>query len=184
MRIIPRLLGFGLLSILVLLVMACESTKSTTTEFGSPNRARGAVLAKPESRQIVRFTDSTAEYTTSRSELATAFIREFGDGTVIDKIQVRKAPVDAGGPVTYYIIGMGLRSGSFRAMALPLTSGGDDTYYLRPGAERYILSSVGCPACYFNFDNGRIVGAICSENAPGSHCDLKVEVNNSLFTAR
>lgn len=184
MSFFPRLLGLGLLSILVLLVMSCESIKPTTTEFGSPNRIKGNVLAKPESRQIVHFTDSTAEYKTSRSELAKAFIREFGDGTVIDKVQVRKAPTGAGEPVSYYLIGMGLRSGSFRAMALPLTGGGDNTYYLRPGAERYILTSVGCNTCYFNFENSRIVGTTCSENSGGSHCDLKVEVNNSLFTAR
>ncbi|MBF9236562.1 hypothetical protein I2I05_04055 [Hymenobacter sp. BT683] len=184
MRFLPRLLGLGLLSLLVLLVMSCETTKQTTTEFGSPNRIKGEVIAKPESRQIVHFTDSTTEYTTPRSELATAFIKEFGDGTVVDKVQVRKAPVGADQPVSYFLIGMGLRNGMFRAMALPLTAGGDNTYYLRPGAERYILTSLGCTSCFFNFENGRIVSTSCSENSGGSRCDLKVEVANSLFAAR
>jgi hypothetical protein len=184
MSYFPRFLGLGLSGLLVaLLAMSCEMSKPTTSEFGSPNRIKGEVIAKPESRQIVHFTDSTTEYTTSRSELAKAFIRQFGDGTVIDKVQVRKAPVGPNEPVNYYLIGLGLRNGMFRAMALPLTSGGDNTYYLRPGAERYTLTSVGCATCYFNFENGRIVGTTCSQNSGGSHCDLKVETNNTLFAA-
>ena len=85
MKLIPRLLGLGLLSILVLLLaMSCESSKQATNEFGSPNRLKGEIIAKPESRQIVHFTDSSTEYTTPRSELAKAFIRQFADGTVVD----------------------------------------------------------------------------------------------------
>jgi hypothetical protein len=76
---------------------------------------------------------------------------------------------------------MGLRNGMFRAMALPLTAGGDNTFYLRPNAERYTITSVGCPMCFFNFENGRIVGTSCSENSSGSQCDLKVDSNNTLF---
>ncbi|WP_152559991.1 hypothetical protein [Hymenobacter sp. IS2118] len=184
MRFAPRLLGIGLLSLLVLLMMSCEATKQSSNEFGSPKLMKGEAIAKVESREVVHFTDSTAEYATSRSELATAFIREFGDGTVVDKVQVRKAPVGDGQPVTYYLIGMGLRNGGFRAMALPLTAGGDNTYYLRPGAERYILTGVGCAVCFFNFENGRIVSTTCSRNLGGGHCDLKVEVTNSLFAAK
>ena len=119
---------------------------------------------------------------TPRSELARAFIRQFGDGTVVDKIQVRKAPGEAGAAVSYYLIGMGLRNGMFRAMALPLTGGGDNTFYLRPTAERYTITGVGCPMCFFNFENGRIVGTSCNERLGGSNCDLKVDNNNSLFS--
>jgi hypothetical protein len=168
----------------MLLTMSCETAKQSANEFGSPTAIKGEAIAKPESRQIVHFTDTTTEYKTPRSELAKAFIRQFGDGTVVDKIQVRKAPLGPDAPVSYYLIGMGLRNGMFRAMALPLTGGGDNTYYLRPSAERYTLTSVGCAACYFNFENGRIVGTTCSQNSGGSHCDLKVEANNTLFATK
>ena len=182
MNFLPRLLGFGLLSLLLaLLVMACESTKPAGNEYGSPNRNKGEAIAKPESRQIVHFTDSSTEYRTPRSELAQAFIRQFGDGTVVDKIQVRKAPAGPQDPVVYYLIGMGLRNGMFRAMALPLTAGGDDTYYLRPSAERYVLIGTGCPACFFNFENGRIVGTSCNDTSGGTRCDFKTVPNNELF---
>ncbi|WP_210517722.1 hypothetical protein [Hymenobacter terricola] len=182
MKYLSRLLGLSLLGLLTaLLVMSCETSKPTANEFGKPNRIKGEVIAAPESRQIVHFTDSSTQYVTPRSELAKAFIRQFGDGTVVDKIQVRKAPVGPSDPVSYYLIGMGLRNGMFRAMALPLTGGGDNTFYLRPNAERYTLTGVGCATCFFNFENGRIVGTSCDANAGGSRCDLKVDSNNSLF---
>ena len=118
-----------MLSLLVLLLaMSCESMKPSANEFGSPNRLKGEVIAAPESRQIVQLTDSSTKFITPRSELAKAFIRQFGDGTVIDKIQVRKAPGTAGAAVSYYLIGLGLRNGAFRAMALPLSNGGDNTF--------------------------------------------------------
>ena len=181
MNFLPRLLGLGLLSLLVLLLaVGCESTKPS--EYGNPNRIKGAAIEAPESRQIVHITDSSTEYMTPRSELARAFIRQFNDGTVIDKVQVRKAPTDGGTTPIYYVIGMGLRNGQFRAMALPLATGGDNTYYLRPNAERYTILGSNCPQCFFNFENGRIVGTTCGERISGATCDLKVENNNSLFS--
>ena len=69
----------------------------------------------------------------------------------------------------------------FRAMALPLTGGGDNTFYLRNNAECYTLTGVGCPACFFNFENGRIIGTSCDENFGGTTCDLKVANSVSLF---
>jgi hypothetical protein len=182
MKYLPRLLGLGLLSLLLgLLLMSCESTKPGNSEFGSPGRIKGAVVVKPESQHIVHFTDSTTEYVTSRVALTKAFIRQFADGTVVDKVQVRKAPAGPRESVTYYLIGMGLRNGKFRAMALPLASGGDNSFYLRPSAERYTLTGEGCAACFFNFGNGRIVGTSCDGGSSGGHCDLTVEPNNTLF---
>ena len=181
MKFLPRLLGLGLLSLLALLLMVgCESTKPA--EYGSPNRTRGTAIEAPESRQIVHFTDSSTEYVTPRSELARAFIRQFNDGTVIDKVQVRKAPTEGGPAPVYYDIGMGLRNGQFRAMALPLNTGGDNTYFLRPNADRYTITGSNCPMCFFNFENGRIVGTTCGERISGATCDLKVESNNFLFS--
>jgi hypothetical protein len=185
MKYLSRLLGLSLLGLLTaLLVMSCESSKPSGGEFGSPNRIKGETIARPESRQIVHFTDSSTEYMTPRNELADAFIRQFNDGTVIDKVMVRKAPTDAKDPVKYFLVGMGLRNGMFRAMALPLTAGGDNSYYLSPTAERYTITSVGCPTCFFNFENGRIVGTSCGENSGGSRCDLKVANNVSFFAAK
>ena len=84
----------------------------------APTRLKGEAIAKPESRQIVHFTDSSTEYITPRNELAQAFIRQFNDGTVIDKVQVRKAPGDAKTPV-YYLIGMGCAMACFGPWPCP-----------------------------------------------------------------
>ena len=72
----------------------------------------------------------------------------------------------------------------FRAMALPLQNGGDNTFSLSSATERYIISGVVCSSCTFNFEGGRIVGTTCSDNSGGSLCDLRVEPTNSLFLRR
>ena len=45
MKLLSRLLGLGLLSVLLLLLaMSCESMKPSTNEYGSPNRIKGAAV--------------------------------------------------------------------------------------------------------------------------------------------
>ena len=187
MNYLPRLLGLGLLTLLVaMLMMSCESTKPGAGEFGTPTRVSEEAMKGPESREIVQLTNGKPEFITPQSDLAAAFIRQFSDGTVIDKIMVHKAPADAGdkGPASYYLVGMGLNNGSFRAMALPLVGSGGGSYYLSPNAERYVITSTGCPRCFFNFENGRIVGTTCAEASSGTTCDLKVESANDLLSRR
>ena len=192
MRLFPRLLGLGLLILMMLLLtMSCETSRRTTDEYVAPNRAEATTDEDNErpsevaSRQIAQLNDfGKIEFKTPQSELARAFIRQFHDGTVIDKIMVRKAPGKDKLSTGYYLVGMGLRNGMFRAMALPLQNGGDNTFSLSSAAERYIISGVGCTGCTFNFEDGRIVGTTCSDNSGGSLCDLRVEPSNSLFTRR
>lgn len=189
MRILPRILGLGLLSLLIaLLSMACETSRRGTDEYQAPGRseATDASADRPSevlTRQIAQLNDlGKIEYRTSQSELARAFIRQFGDGTVIDKVMVRKAPGKGRDASGYFLVGMGLRNGMFRAMALPLQNGGDNTFSLSSATERYILSGVGCSTCTFNFEGTRIVGTTCTDNSGGSRCDLRVEPTNSMFT--
>ncbi|WP_375417525.1 hypothetical protein [uncultured Hymenobacter sp.] len=194
MRLLPRLLGLGLLSLLfALLTMSCETSRRGTEEYVRPDRVK-AVDGSPSaderpsevaSRQIAQLSETgQMEYKTSQSELARAFIRQFGDGTVIDKVMVRKAPGKGQEAAGYFLVGLGLRSGMFRAMALPLQNGGDNTFSLSSAATRYIISGVGCNSCTFNFEGTRIVGTTCADNSGGSRCDLRVEPTNSLFTRR
>lgn len=190
MNFLPRLLGLGLLSLLLgLLLASCETTKRGADEYALPSKVPGLSTSTPttktaESRQIAQVTDSSVVFKTPQSELATAFIRQFGDGTVVDKVLVRKAPVGPKETGGYFLVGMGQRNGNFRAMALPLSIGGDNSYNLSPLAERYVITAVGCPACFFNFEGGRIVGTTCSENSGGNRCDLKMIPNNTLFASK
>lgn len=184
MKLFPRLLGLSLLSLLVglLLLTSCETSKPGVGETAIPVELRTSSNKGTESRQIAQVTETGTTYKTPRAELASAFIEQFGDGTVIDRVLVQKAPADPQGPVNYFLVGMGLRDGMFRAMALPLNSGGDNTYSLSGTAERYILTSVGCQTCYFNFENGRIMGTSCSDG--DGRCSLRIVANNAMFSKK
>jgi hypothetical protein len=190
MRLLPRLLGFGLLGLLagLLLLTSCETTR--TRESSDPVReaqrlsdeaaARRSMLVSKQIAQLVEAGPPT--FKTAQSVLASAFIRQFGDGTVVDKVLVRPAPSAPKEKTTYYLIGMGLKDGHFRAMALPLRDSGSGALYLTPDAERYVLTGTGCPTCVFDFEGDRIVGSTCGDNAEaGSTCTFQVLDNNTLF---
>jgi hypothetical protein len=119
-----------------------------------------------------------------RDQLAKAFIRQFGDGTTIDKTMVRKVQGKPKDPPMYYLVGLGLRNGMFRGMALPLTKSTGSELYLSSNATRYIISGVDCPFCFFDFEHNDIVGSTCEENSGGNRCDLRVEETNTLFSRR
>lgn len=194
MNWLSRLLGLGLLAalVLVLALTSCESVRRGQGENAAPSKSsstNGGAGGEPAGmRPIARFAGTKVTYQTPQATLAAALIREFNDGTVIDKIIVRKAPAAPGEKPACFLVGMGLKNGNFRAMALPLTlaQGAEgETYSLSPSAPRYVLAGVGCPACYFDFDDsGQIVGTSCSENSGGSSCDLRIERSNSLFPSR
>jgi hypothetical protein len=174
MHLLPRLLGFGLLGLLagLLLFTSCETTRNH--ERSDP------------AREAQRINDEAGPPTfkTGQSVLAAAFIRQFGDGTVIDKVMVRPAPSAPKEPATYYLIGMGLRDGRFRAMALPLRNSGNGALLLSPNAERYVLTGSGCPTCFFNFEGNHIIGSSCDDNSGGSSCTFQVLEENTLLVRK
>ena len=195
MRTFPRLFGLLLLGLLTGLVLfsasSCETTRSR--ERGNPaaseelgrSSAGAALSGAASSRQIMQLNEAGAiSYKTSQAVLASALIRQFHDGTIIDRVMVRKAPGGDQDKPAYYLVGMGLNNGSFRAMALPLRGTDDGTFYLTPNADRYVLTSNGCPTCYFDFEDGHIVGTTCDDNAGGSNCTLKILTANNLFAHR
>ncbi|MDJ0366639.1 hypothetical protein QMK33_15890 [Hymenobacter sp. H14-R3] len=190
MRTLPRLFGLFLLGMLssLLLLSSCETTR--TSEDSNPaNRSQrvgkvpGASLSgSAASHQVMQLDgDGKVKYKLAQSVMAAALIRQFNDGTVIDRVQVRKAPgSDAVSPV-YYLIGLGHNKGSYRAIALPLRATTDSTYYLAPSASRYVISGVGCPSCYFDFEDGHIIGTTCDDNSGGSSCTMQILPANQVF---
>ncbi|TFZ67623.1 hypothetical protein E4631_06495 [Hymenobacter sp. UV11] len=192
MSALSRLFGLLLLGMLsgLLLLTSCETTR---------NREKTAPVAKAErvgdlpgaalsgaanSRQIMRLDNKGAvKYKMGQATLASALIRQFHDGTVIDNVQVRKAPGSEAANPVYYLIGLGHNNGSYRAIALPLRGTDDSTYYLSPKASRYVISGVGCPNCYFDFEDGHIIGTTCDDNSGGSSCSLKVLQENEVFVS-
>ena len=190
MRTLPRLFGLLLLGLLssLLLLASCETVRrreasDPTREAKRLSDAAGASLSgSASSRQIMHLDGKgDVKYKLSQAVMAAALIRQFGDGTVIDRIMVRKAPGSEEKQPVYYLIGMGHQNGAYRAMALPLRGTDDSTYYLTPTASRYVITGVGCPSCYFDFEDGHIVGTTCDDNSGGSSCTMKVLDANEVF---
>lgn len=187
MKIAPQVLLRRVLPLFLLLVAlaACETSKRGIPEI---NAADADNLEKRQlevsSNLVGRVIEDKVEYVVPRTQLANAFIKQFNDGTVIDKTTIRKVQGSAKDKAIYYLVGMGLRNGMYRAMAIPLETSTDNSLYLRSNAERYIITSVGCNFCFFSFEKNRIIGTDCEENTGGSRCDLEVESNNSFFPRR
>ena len=153
MKIAPQALLRRVLSFCVLtltMLSACETSKRGIPEINavdSDNLERRQL--EVNSNLVGRVIDDQVEYVVPRAQLATGFIRQFGDGTVVDKTSIRKVQGSAKDKPIYYLVGMGLRNGMYRAMAIPLETSTDNSLYLRSNAERYIVTSVGCNFCYF-----------------------------------
>ncbi|MBT9395553.1 hypothetical protein KLP40_20475 [Hymenobacter sp. NST-14] len=166
---------------------ACETSKRGFPEVSSPTSDPDALNRRQleaTSTQVADVTDGKVRYIIPKEQLAGAFTRQFADGTSINKTIIRKVQETPKDKAVYYMVGMGLRDGMFRAMALPLQTSSDNSLYLNSNAPRYIITSVGCTFCFFNFERNEIVGTSCEENTGGSRCDLRVETNNSFFPRR
>ncbi|SMB98514.1 hypothetical protein SAMN00120144_3446 [Hymenobacter roseosalivarius DSM 11622] len=182
-RVLPSLV------VLLALLAACETSRRGIPEINATDatdleRRQSEIIgadAHHNSTLVGRVIEGKVEYVVPQAQLATGFIRQFSDGTVIDKTSIRKVQGSPKDKAIYYLVGMGLRNGMYRAMAIPLETSTDNSLYLRSNAERYIVTSVGCTFCYFSFEKSRITGTECEENTGGSRCDLEVEGNNSFF---
>ena len=170
---------------------ACETTKRGFPEASSPSASDdtdsdAARRRKMEAinKQVGEVSEGKVRYIVPREQLASAFTRQFGDGTVIDKTMIRKVQETSKDKAVYYLVGIGLRNGMYRAMAIPLQSSTDNSLYLSTGADRYIIAGVGCTFCFFSFEDNEIVGTTCEENSGGSRCDLRVENDNTLLVGR
>ncbi len=194
MRTLPRLFGLLLLGLLtgLLLFSASSCDTSRTLERDRPNgdvkslsSADGALSGSASSRQIMQLSETgVISYKTTQAVLASALIRQFHDGTVIDRVIVRKAPSDSKDKPVYFLVGLGSNNGYFRAIALPLRGTDDGTFYLTPNADRYILTGSGCPTCYYDFEDGHIVGTTCDDNVGSGGCELQVLTANEVFVRK
>ena len=190
MRALSRLFGLLLLGVLsgLVLLSSCETARTSKADDdvqqvkALSNAAGASLLGIAGTRQVMRLDhQGEVQYKISQSAVAAALIRQLHDGTVIDQVQVRAAPGSDTRQPVYYLIGVGHRSGGFRAIALPLHGTDDSTYYLIPTASRYVLTGVGCRTCYFDFEAGHIIGTTCDDNAGGSSCSLQVLNANQVF---
>lgn len=169
------------LALLVLLVTGCtrreafpEESEEAPLDAEAPPVYDGQLLA-----QVVF---DSVDYIVPRQELMQPFIKEFGNGTVVDKVMIRKVQDNKDIAASYYLVGLGIRNGSFRSMALELDVASDNSLYLSSKAGKHMCeASVGCEFCYFTFADNKIVGCQCSTRAAGYNCTHKFQEGNSLL---
>lgn len=185
------------------LLSACETSRRTR-ETANPDDGTGTSEPTRRSERIERreqketadlrimdspnslvasVVENKVQYKVPRQILMQQFSRQFGDGTVVDKALIRpiQNKVKPKEKPIYYLVGMGLQNGMFRAMALPLELSTDNELYLSTTAARYVLEGRGCQMCYFNFEDDKITGTVCEDNSGGGTCTLTVVDNNTFF---
>lgn len=173
---------FFLLLFLMIGSSACSSREAMREE-SELSSEEGEVPAAPyDGKLLGQVVFDTVDYIVSRQELLQPFIREFGDGTVVDQVMIRKVQETKTDTPAYYLVGLGMRSGAFRSMALELDLAADNALYLSSsGAKHMCQSGAGCGFCYFTFSGNRITGCECDSRVPGNNCTHKFSQNNQLL---
>lgn len=135
-----------------------------------------------DGRLLAQVVFDSVDYIVSTDQLMQPFIKEFGDGTVVDKVMIRKVQESKEDTAAYYLVGLGIQNGAYRSMALELDLAADNTLYLSSKGSKYICKAgAGCSFCYFTFSGNRITGCECSSRAPGNNCDFKTSETNTLL---
>ncbi|WP_242927313.1 hypothetical protein [Pontibacter vulgaris] len=176
-------LSFYVLSLLLLLAAACTRRESFPEESEDPVAAEGEMpVEKYDGQLLAQVVFDSVDYIVPRQELMQPFIKEFGNGTVVDKVMIRKVQETKADKPAYYLVGLGIRNGSFQSMALELDVASDNSLYLSSKGSKHICqASHGCDFCYFTFVGNKIVGCECSSRVPGSNCEHKVSQQNALL---
>ncbi|MFD2247240.1 hypothetical protein [Pontibacter ruber] len=173
------------LSLLLLLATACtrrESFPEESEEEPLEAGAEGEAGPVYDGQLLAQVVFDSVDYIVPRQELLQPFIKEFGDGTVVDKVMIRKVQDKKDAAPAYYLVGLGMRNGAFRSMALELDVTSDNSLYLSSkGGKHMCTASAGCGFCYFTFSGNKIVGCECDSRVPGNNCEHKVSATNQLL---
>lgn len=177
----------GLFIMLVfLLSTACTRRESFPEDSEEPIEvAEGEeeAPAKYDGVLLAQVVFDSVDYIVDRKDLLQPFIKEFGDGTVVDKVMIRKVQETKKDKPAYYLVGLGIRNGAFKSMALQLDIASDNSLYLSSKSQKYMCNAgPGCDFCYFTFVGNTITGCECSTRAAGDNCGYKVSDTNALLT--
>lgn len=176
----------GLLYLLFFLLLASSacSTREFIQEENAENPEGGEVEAEVpyDGVLLAQVVFDTVDYIVPTEQLMQPFIKEFGDGTVVDRVMIRKVQETKEDEPAYYLVGLGMQNGAYRSMALELDLAADNSLYLSSKGSRHICkSSAGCGFCYFTFSGNRITGCQCSSRAPGNNCEHRYSEGNTLL---
>ena len=170
----------------LLLNTACARRESFPEDSDDPVEvAEGEeeAPAKYDGVLLAQVVFDSVDYIVDRKDLLQPFIKEFGDGTVVDKVMIRKVQETKKDTAGYYLVGIGIRNGAFKSMALQLDVAADNSLYLSSNSAKYICNAgPGCEFCYFTFVGNKITGCECSSRAAGNNCGYKTSQTNELLT--
>ena len=169
---------------ILFLAGACSGREviSEESDLGMEEGLEEVPVAAYDGKLLAQVIFDTVEYIVPHQELMQPFIREFGDGTVIDKIMIRKVQETKEDKPAYYLVGLGIRNGAFRSMALALDLAADNSLYLSSkGAKHICQASAGCNFCFFTFSGNEITGCECGSRATGNNCSHKFSEGNNLL---
>ncbi|MCX2739851.1 hypothetical protein [Pontibacter anaerobius] len=172
-----------LLFFLLLASSACSTREFIQEESTvNPEDAEEVAEIPYDGKLLAQVVFDTVDYIVPTEQLMQPFIREFGDGTVVDKVMIRKVQETKEDEPAYYLVGLGMQNGAYRSMALELDLAADNSLYLSSKGARHICkSSAGCGFCYFTFSGNRITGCQCSSRAPGNNCEHRYSEGNTLL---
>lgn len=174
-----RLRTLYALLLVLLLVGACTRRESFPEESDDPESAEREVY---DGKLLAQVVFDSVDYIVPRQELMQPFIREFGDGTVVDKVMISKVQETKEDKAGYYLVGMGIKNGAFRSMALELDVAADNSLYLSSKGSKHICTAgPGCGFCYFTFSGNKITGCECNTRAPGYNCEHRSTPQNQLL---
>ena len=170
--------------LILLLAGACSGPEAISEEsdMGMEEGLEEVPVATYDGKLLAQVIFDTVEYIVPRQELFQPFIKEFGDGTVVDQVMIRKVQETKEDKPAYYLVGLGIRNGAFRSMALTLDLAADNSLYLSTkGAKHICQASAGCNFCYFTFSGNEITGCECGSRATGNNCSHKFTEGNNLL---
>lgn len=180
---LPGSLSLFFLFFLVAVLVASACTRRETLpeeSIGNPEESDqvyvydGQLLAQAISDSIV--------YIAAKQQLIQPFMREFGDGTVVNKVMIHRIQDTPNDTPGFYLVALGMHNGSFRSMALSLDVAANNALYLSSNGTKHICKSgAGCSFCYFTFEGNKIVGCECESKAPGNNCEHVKKQNNMLL---
>ncbi|WP_439879831.1 hypothetical protein ACSX1A_11690 [Pontibacter sp. MBLB2868] len=171
-------------ALLLLIVSACTRRESFPQDSEEPvEQIEGeAAPMKYDGVLLAQVVSDSVHYIVSKEVLLQPFIREFGDGTVVDKVMIRKVQEVEEDTAAYYLVGLGMRNGAFRSMALELDIASDNSLYLSSQGDKHMCqASIGCSFCYFTYSGNKITGCECGSRSIENKCVHKVSQTNGLL---
>ena len=181
LRLPSSLSWFYLMLIVVLTAAGCTRRETLPEESDSSPQDTDEVYVYDGQLLAQAIADSIV-YIANRQAMIQPFIREFGDGTVVNRVmihRVQEAPNDSPG---FYLVALGMHNGGFRSMALSLDVAANNALYLSSNGTKHVCkASAGCSFCYFTFEGNKIVGCECDNRGSGNNCEHKFSKQNQLL---